>query len=254
MSRYCGEIDAEAIVKAAEHWKNSALLFDGSAFDAGQLWTSDHLDALDKNFVNQLNGGEGNFFQKLETQLEATKPEAKQLAAEMLWLMLLCPSNIGASKKRDGIKTIWNWSKIPFPADSPWLTDEVLAGVGSAGTSFNTNRWRELVYFIRLMMAFKKLSQVEKEDLLQDGWKFAGWLGKIPEGQTRQLRHMLLFLLFPDDFERIFGGGDRRKIVSAFTGIPINQVRAMSAIEIDQKLAEIRKDKEEEYDTKELDF
>ncbi len=65
---------------------------------------------------------------------------------------------------------------------------------------------------------------------------------------------MLLFLLFPDDFERIFGGGDRRKIVSAFTGIPINQVRAMSAIEIDQKLAEIRKDKEEEYDTKELDF
>ena len=87
MSRYCGEIDAEAIVKAAEHWKNSALLFDGSAFDAGQLWTSDHLDALDKNFVNQLNGGEGNFFQKLETQLEATKLEAKQLAAEMLWLM-----------------------------------------------------------------------------------------------------------------------------------------------------------------------
>ena len=254
MSRYCGEIDAKPILKAAEHWKHSALLSNGSVFGTGQLWISEHLDALDKNFVNQLEEGEGDFFQKLESQLQSTGLEVKQLAAEMLWLMLLCPSNISAAKKHSGIETIWNWSQQPFPADSPWLTDETLAGVGSAGTAFNTNRWRELVFFIRLMISFKKFSLTEREALLNNGWKFSDWLATIPEGETRQLRHMLLFLLFPDNFERIFSGGDRRKIVSAFTGKPIVQLKKLAAVEIDRMLADIRLAKEAEYDTKELDF
>ncbi len=89
MSRYCGNKNAEPILNAGEHWKKVALL------------------------------GEGNFFEKLQTRLETTEPEVKQLASEMLWLMLLCPDNIGAPKKRSGAKTIWDWSAEPFPQDNP---------------------------------------------------------------------------------------------------------------------------------------
>ena len=110
MSRYCGDKNAEPILNASEHWKKDSLLSDGSVFDAGQIWVLSHLEALDQYFVGQLDPGEGGFYDKLETQLEPTAPEVKQLAAEMLWLMFLCSSNIGASKKREGIKTIWSWS------------------------------------------------------------------------------------------------------------------------------------------------
>lgn len=78
------------------------------------------------------------------------------------------------------------------------------------------------------------------------GWAFAEWLSNIPEADTRQLRHMLLFLLFPDDFERIFGGTDRRAIVAAFTQKPISEVKKLNPIAIDQELHRIRQKAEKE--------
>lgn len=134
------------------------------------------------------------------------------------------------------------------------MSDDVLGGVGSAGTSYNTNRWRELVFFIRTVIAFKNLTAQERDKLLSDGWGFAQWIEQVPECDARQLRHMILFLLFPDEFERIFGGTDRRRIVRTFSGKTAAQVRGLSALEIDRNLLEIRKQKEDEYGTNELDF
>jgi len=198
--------------------------------------------------------GYGYFFNKLETQLAPTTPETKQLAAEMLWVMFLCPGNITAATKRNGIQKIWEWSGEDLNTETEWLTNEVLRGVGSAGTAYNTSRWRELMYFIRIMIAFKKLVGSEREELLTDVLKLAKWLEQIPENETRQFRHMMLFLLFPDEFERIFGGTDRRKIVVAFTGKTEAEVNTLSALDIDNELAAIRNEQEQTYDTKEIDF
>ncbi len=181
MSRYCGERESKAILKAAENWRQSGLLTDGSIFSERSLWKLEHLQALDQYCMNQLDDGEGNFFEKLSTQLTPTVPEVKQLAAELLWVMLLCPSNIGEAKKREGIKTIWAWSEEPFPEDSPWFQDTVLAGVGSSGAAYNANRWREFVFVIRVMIGLKKLTQSAREELLKDGWVLIKWLEQIPE-------------------------------------------------------------------------
>jgi len=254
MSRYCGEQKSKAILEAAENWRQSGLLTDGSIFSERSLWKLEHLQALNQYFINQLDDGEGTFFEKLSTQLTPTVPEVKQLTAELLWVMFLCPSNIGAEKKKEGIQTIWAWSEKPFPEDSPWFQDTVLAGVGGSGTGYNANRLRELVFVIRVMIALKKLTQSEREELLKDGWALSKWLEQIPECDARQFRHMMLFLLFPDNFERIFGGTDRRKIVSSFSGKSNAQVNALSALEVDRELAAIRQQQEETYSMTELDF
>lgn len=218
MSKYNPHFNTEPIHQAAEYWKKHALLSDGSVFTENSLWRLEYFNELDKYFINQLDAGEGNFFEKLEFQLDSTQPEVKQLAAEILWVMLLCPSNIGEEKKRENIKTIWDWSGVPYPDNSEYLKDEILIGMGSSGTSYNTSRWRELIYFIRMMINFKNLTQDERSRLLSDGWVFDEWLEAIPENETRQFRHMILFLLFPDNFERIFGGTDRRQAeVNAIT-------------------------------------
>ena len=254
MSRYCVEKKVGPILHAAQHWKNVGLLSDGSVFTLDTVWTLPSLKALDQYFVSRPDEGEGSFYEKLEVQLEPTEPEVKQLAAEMLWFMLLCPSNIGASKKREDIQRVWEWSGELFSGDSAQLTDEVLHGVGRAGTSYNVNRWREMVFFIRTMTAFKNLTKPEQNKLLSDGWVFAQWIEQIPDCKVRQLRNMILFLLFPDEFERMFGGEDRKKVVMAFLGMAKTQVKKLSALKIDQHLSQIRKLKEEEYGTHELDF
>jgi 5-methylcytosine-specific restriction enzyme B len=254
MSRYIGDKESSVTLEASEHWRQQGLLTEGSIFADKSLWRLEHFQALNEHFVNQPLEGEGSFFEKLSAQLVNTAPEVKQLAAEILWVMFLCPSNIGEDKKREGIQTIWGWAEESFIEDSPWLRDDYLGGVGSAGTGFNTNRAREYVFVIRIVMNLKQLVPSNREALLNDGWKLAEWLEQIPECDARQFRHMMLFLLFPDSFERIFGGTDRRKIVTAFSRKSEAQVNAMSAIEIDKELHAIRKNQEDAFGMKDLDF
>ncbi len=194
MSRYCGEKNSKPILEAAEYWREIGLLNDGSIFSDKSIWKMENLKVMETYFINRLDEGEGNFLEKLFKQLQPTGPEVKQLAAELLWIMLLCPSNIKESTKIENIKTVWSWSDETFPEDSKWLMDAILKGIGSAGTAYNTSRWRELVFFIRLMMAFKALSQIERNNLLDDGWVFAEWLEQIPECDKRQWRHIEFFI------------------------------------------------------------
>jgi 5-methylcytosine-specific restriction protein B len=255
MSRFCGEKNTAPILDAAARWRDVALLQDGSVFTARHLWTTKGLQALDKFFIQQPDAGEGNFWGKLKGQLSQTDPEVKHLMAEMTWMMLLCPSNILASKKREQVANVWGWSGETLPDSSKaYLTDSILGGIGSAGPGFNNHRWREVEFCINFGLAFKGLPLAERKRILQDGWTFAEWLASVPGADVRQLRHMLLFLLFPDSFERIFGQTDRRAVVVAFGGKKASEAARMEPLEIDRALSEIRKKLEGEYHTSDIDF
>jgi len=168
--------------------------------------------------------------------------------------MMLCPSSIAIQNKRQVFETVWSWTGKPSVQESPWLTDSVLAGAGSAGPGFNINRWREFLFLIRVARGFKQQSESERNKLLGDGWRFADFLASVEDSEARQLRHMLLFMLWPDLFERIFGGSDRQIIVAAFSRKTLKDVSRLSALEIDHELAQIRSDQEAKFHTKELDF
>jgi hypothetical protein len=175
--------------------------------------------------------------------------------SEMTWLMLLCPSNILGPKKRADVSMVWGWSGESIPRSaSAYLTDEVLSGIGSAGPGFNNHRWREVEFFTNVCRAFKRLDRPERNRILSDGWIFAEWLQGIPEADVRQLRHMLLFLLFPDMFERVFGQTDRHAIVAAFTHRTIPDVKRLGPVGIDRELAKVRRTVTEELGTDQLDF
>lgn len=218
------------------------------------MWTIENLNQLKTYFVEQLDLGEGTFFEKLETQLEHATDSAKMLTAEMLWVLLLCPSNIGAEKKREGVELIWSWGSSTPISQPAWLDEKYLAGVGSGGTGYNTQRWRELVFFIHLMIAFKSLTGEKRALVLGDPWDFANWLQTVDDCDSRQFRHMLVFMLYPDTFDRVFGGTDRHAIASAFTGKPKGSFSKLHAVEVDRVLAKVRASKEEELGTTDLDF
>jgi 5-methylcytosine-specific restriction protein B len=253
MSRYTGSGSPELLFRAADEWRKEALLGDGSVLSDGALWTLENLEALASRYVDASDEVGSNFLEKLEAQLAPATPAVKQLAAEMIWLILLCPNNIKVETKREQVLLIWSWSGHELSPDSPWLTKQVLAGVGNAGQGFNYNRWRELAFLIRSIISFKELSKQDQDKLLSDPWAFAEWITALPEGDSRQLRHMILFLLFPDTFERIFAYSDRKEIVSAFSD-PGMMMSSTSLISLDQQLQKIRRSQEEKYRTAELDF
>ena len=241
MSKYIHNRDVSALFEIGEQFKNRCLINQTSMFTDERLWTSENNKYLISNFVNSPDEGDGNFIDKLEEQLKRSPASVKKLAAEMLYILLLCPSNIGPLKKREVVETIWNWSGDGLDMSASIFTDAALQGAGSAGTAFNTGRWREFNYIINF---FDKWSAVDKSDqtnLLNDKWKFSKWLEIIPENETRQFRHMILYMLYPDSFERIFSYGDRIKIVSTYTGSRAKDIRKeYSAFDMDKKLLDIR--------------
>ncbi|MFA8389147.1 MrcB family domain-containing protein [Burkholderia ubonensis] len=212
------------------------------------------LEQLEEHFVRNPDLGDGKFLEKLEYQLAPAESSAKQLIAEMMWLLYLCPSSLTATHKRRTIQTIWAWSGEPSPTDSRWLDDDVLAGVGSAGPGFNQNQWRELTFLINFVRRFRELSDGDQHALMEDGWAFDEWLRQVPDWEARQFRHMLLFLLFPDDFERIFGQNDRKTIARHYSQHERRVVNRMNPVRLDRELQAIRKRLEGERGTTQLDY
>ncbi len=187
-------------------------------FTEKSLWTSDNVDYLVTHFVRNPEEGAGTFLEKLEYQLAAAPGSAKQLAAEMFWVMYLYPvaSSMQPGTKRQQIRQVWEWSGEPLP-DAPSELEEALnAGVGHPGTAFHTLRWREFRFFVLLMEAWKRLSTSQREARLSDPWNLAEWLKEQDETRSRQLRHILLYLLFPDHFEPFATATQKRIIVRAF--------------------------------------
>lgn len=251
MSRYTGEEQAEQILNAASEWRQRCLINGGSLFSDKNLWNSQYLAEIERDVVNSQLELEGNFMQRLLKQLESVSIEAQQLTAEILWLLYLCPSNISAKTKREHIRNVWACSFEALDTRQRLLEDEILSGVGSAGTGFNTFRAREFAYLTNLLKVLLVLSPAEREMRLNNGYAFAEWLSAIPENASRQFRHMLMFLLFPDEFERIFSSIDRRTIIRAFKP---QQKEELSAVAMDRALLEIRREQEEKLHSMQLDF
>ena len=109
MARYNPHLDAGPIYQAARQWAQSCLVGDKSAFyDELQLWTAEVLNELDKRFVRNADEGEGDFFDKLRAQLSEGSAECRKLMAEILWILMLFQSNVGASKKRENVRLVWS--------------------------------------------------------------------------------------------------------------------------------------------------
>jgi 5-methylcytosine-specific restriction protein B len=102
--------DQPPILDAVKQLKQKCLLFDGSVFSNSPLWTISNFSILDEHFIKNPIVGDQPFLDKFRLQLISTSEAIKQLAAEMLWLLLLFPSNIGGSKKRHNIMQVWSWS------------------------------------------------------------------------------------------------------------------------------------------------
>lgn len=256
MAIYCGDKNSKYLLGNILEFKEHCLVQGLSLFTELSVWSSSTCQELIDFFVKNLDEGDGDFFAKLENQLEHSSPEAKVLASEMLWLMLICPSNIGPDSKRKSIERVFSWSGYEFTKDArqKFLSDHALTGVGSAGTAYNTGRWRELIYVIRLVSALLELTEQERRELLNNVEQLSLWVKSIPENGSRQFRHMFLYLLFPEVHERIFGNTDRKAILTTLTEITSAEYNRMSAKDVDAELLKLRHSFETEYGSKELDY
>ena len=227
-------------------------------FTEKSLWTSENAGYLVRYFVEIPRKGGGNFLKRLEGELAQAPGTAKQLAAEMLWVMYLfpVPSAMQPGTKRQQIRQVWEWSGEPLPDASFELNEALNDGIGTPGMGFHTNKWLEFLFLIRVMEAWTRFSASQRQSLLAEPWALARWLEKQETGK-RQLRHILLYLLFPDHFEPMATASHKRIIVRAFAKEFGDDPEAFDyddRIALDEQIRVIRKKIQERDDTSDFEF
>ncbi|MEF2252721.1 McrB family protein [Ralstonia solanacearum] len=250
MSRYNPHFPRAAVVfDAAEQFKQRCLIRQQSLLlDNQSLWTTEHFDALIKNFVQRPDTSNRRFYEKLEDQLAGCQPPDIALMAEIFWIVQLGPVNLRAPKKLARIRSIWEMKPgpvAPFPIESPFLQPAVLSGLGSAGPGYNQYLPNELVYAVEAFANLISKPREEREGLLADAFQLARWLDTVPSGKGRQLYHTLSHVLFPDSFERIFSQGNKNMVARAHE-IWIPSLRE-SRPALDEALLDLRKRLEVHY-------
>jgi 5-methylcytosine-specific restriction protein B len=255
MARQVADRSIGALLDAAREWIDRCLVEDASLLAEGSgLWTTTNADRLQSGFVERPDSGGDDFMTKLERQLSDTGAPAQQLMAEMMWALLVFPSNIGADVKRAHVLRIWSWSGESIQPTHAMLTDAVLCGIGSAGTAYNNLRWKELAYLIALVRSIKAMAVDARRAVLSDYDRFMDWIDTVPRDGDRQFRHMLRYFAFPDRVERMSSNRDRISVLEGFQVAPRAQLKRWSDRQLDEALLTLRQREESQRPGAVLDF
>ena len=240
----------QPIYDLATRLLDNCLQGDGSLIrDDVSLWTLANLEKIHAVFVAAPDEGERSFTEKYSDQVKPAGPDICRLAAELVAVYFFFPSNVGAVRKEGLVGEVLGWAGDDFPSDSP-LSEALAQGIGSGGQGYNTRRPNEIAFLIEFAIAWKRMPAEKRASAAADPWKFMDILDGMEGADSRQIRHMLLHVFFPDEFERIASRDHKRRIVAAFASL----LDADAPEDTDRRLLSIREKLEALLERKDLDF
>lgn len=254
MARQVHNRDIGPTLVAARQWIDTCLIGDGSLFSTDTLWTVANVEDVVRAFVDHPDEGNDDFLTKLKGQMTPATIGARRLMAEMLWALLLFPSNMKAPTKRQQIREMWALGGASLHESQPLLSDDILKGIGSGGPGFNNYRPNELEYLIALTRDLKARSSTERNAIFAKYDDFIAWIDAVPRKGSRQYRHMLRFFAFPELVERISSNNDRRKILEGFGVVSARETKEWSDAQLDKALLKLREALAIRYPAEIIDF
>lgn len=222
MARITDE-DPSQILAKAEEWRDHCLVGGKSLlWPERDIWSPSNLRQFKVCFIDRPDTSKDkNFEQKFKVQLAQEGEDVTRLACELLFVYFLFPSSVGRNRKAGLIREVAGWKDIALDENAaPFVCFD--SGIGDPGLVYNTGRPNELTYLARFAIAISELPEAERAAVLRDHLRTRKTLDDLAEGhrdefgRPPQLRHILLYLLFPDDYERIASEGHKGRIREAF--------------------------------------
>jgi 5-methylcytosine-specific restriction protein B len=250
MARFCTDgQDTAAVYQGAARFRERCLATDGSLlYDGASVWTAENLSRLQRRLAEVVGDSDRPFEEKFHARLADAPQAVVRLAAEALAVSLLFPVSISTQRKQQLVATVLGWGGDTLPAEQP-LGAAFASGIGSTGQGYHTRRPLELAFLTAFALAWKRQTAANQKRNLQDPWRFQAFLDNLDDADSRQVRHILLHLLFPDHFERIVSSDHKRRAAHAFAG-----VLKTPPDDLDRCLYEARQELERLLPDQSLDF
>ncbi|HEU5271962.1 MAG TPA: AAA family ATPase [Jatrophihabitans sp.] len=228
---------SERLYAFQRHWFVEVLEHNDSLLTPGApIWRVEHLDELQRSFVEQPDTTAGrSFLEKLRLQLEGTSAEAKQLMAELLieHFLIFWVGAMSATSKLKVVETVLSW--LNQPPEVPDSVREVMElGIVHPGQWALTRRDLQLTWLVQFCRTWLTLPAEERYRLRQDPWAMRDLTDRMTDDGTESARLALLHLTFPDTFEAIVSPQHKRLILQRFADA------ADDIADLDQQLLELR--------------
>lgn len=179
------------------------------------IWSAEVAERLRAAIEDSPDGGPGNTWDKLQSQLEGQPRAVVLLAAELYYLRSVPLINVTPATKVDRLTTVL--SRLP---DSPALPEEIVAGASTGGCfnggqGYNQQLWQQLVWLATFVARWDRLAQDDRERIRADPWAFRGFVVHA-ERDLPSMRNAFIFLVFPAVFENIVNDGHKYAIRSHY--------------------------------------
>ncbi len=227
MARRPGREDVYAV---AERFVKEALESDGSLFTPGtSIWSAENIEDLYERFVGNPDESSDSFEDKFRRQLDGAPPETRQLAAELLYVYLVFPSNMGGTSKRRIIYGVLGGTTISVPEDLDQALD---GGIASFGPALQNRPW-QLWMLLEFFREWKTMPN--REEALSDPWRFKEIVFSVPHERAGAQCEALLHLVYPDTFEHTVSQRQKRLLAERFS-----HLTGEDSADLDRRLLEIR--------------
>ena len=252
------DVGRDKIDAVVERWKRECLLRDGSLlFGDRQLWTAAHIADFHHRFVEHTLEGAETFVEKIRIQLDDADDDLRWFVVELISVYLLFARKlIGQAGKLKLVEDVMGpLAAHPRPPHWPELAAAFGQGIGNPGTGYNTGRYLQVTYLLDFCTRWKQLPQDEQVRLLGQPWELRDFADDTDEA-VREMRHVLLHLLCPEEFERISSGTHKQLIAAAFAP-DIDEAGEALPDDLDERLLAIRRalaDQNVQPDSDILDF
>lgn len=187
-----------------------------SLFSPGRpVWSKRVVEDLYHRFVEPPRLEGESFPEMVERKLRGAPDETIQLLAELLFLHLLAPSNMGMLSKKVLLLRVLGVASEPI-AFPDKLEAALGGGFANVGRAYVAYRDRQINWLVRVLRAWKELLTRSKQKALENPWAFRDIADSVPILSAYSQRNALLHLAFPTTFEPIVSRTHKQQIVDAF--------------------------------------
>jgi 5-methylcytosine-specific restriction protein B len=230
----------EKLYTSFELFRDRCLLSDRSlVWPDAQVWTRTNVAELQRRLVENPITTPASFEEKLEAQLAGASKDLWVLMADLYFIYFLPSTFIKPFKKLGDIEWAAKHAgrEIPSRSDPFW---EPLEG-GFTRTSMKYH-FKYAQFWLLILFAENVKTAESPRAIIESPEAMQSCLDTILQGiqnpldRAYDMRHALLYLAFPDEYERIISTRDKQRIVAEFG----KMVKGKVPEDLDQALLRIR--------------
>lgn len=245
----------ESLYDAFEQFLNRCILSDQSLlWPTETVWTAENVAEIKQRMVEvPMFGGELSFEEKLQQQMREASSQQWMLLVDVYYIYFLPSDYITPDKKKNDIRWAAQQAGATLPVDNAEIWEAQTHGFTRTSLRYHykyAQFWLILLFANRLKQMEDPRSVVGNAQAMQK--VLDEILDGIPEKNDRayDMRHTMLYLAFPDQYERIISTRDKERILKTYG----DQIGGPVPGDLDEAIRQIRAGLSSQFDKADRPF